>query len=175
MAMSTQHCISLDLLCQILKALGVVATAAAAVLAACEYLGKESQEQKNRTFFYLDHYRAVEMIEVRSQLATYIRSALEYEEESKGNTYLITTLSQDSPLILYDTLVEYFDVINACINTGGCDKDTAIRLFHDDAMDFYWHLLPVIDNRATENKHHGIGLKCLAAKYSTGDCKANNG
>ena len=171
MAKICENCQCTNWFFQFIQMLGIAATGIAAVVALFEYLGKAEQDRKVRTFSYLDRYNSVEMVEVRSTLGGFLRknfdSGLEEEEREEQ---LAHWLSNGTGLIVYDTVVEFFDTVYICVEVKGCDKATFRDIFSEEAKDYFVPLYHIIESRAQENSRHGVGIMCLATKFSSEYC-----
>ncbi len=155
---------------QITQVLGVVATAAAAVFASAEYFSNTQQEKVNRTFSYFADYRSIEMITVRSNLNAVLSDLDSMKDSTLANEEKIDKMMKQPHLLHYDTVVSFFDTVYLCIETGGCDRITATRLFLGEAQQLLSSVRPAVEYKTEGNAHHAIGLRCLAANYEDAIC-----
>ena len=100
-----------------------------------------------------------------------MRKILNLDSSEDIPTYWNEAFNSQNEWLIYDTVMEFFDSLYTCIEINGCDKATALKLFKNEAANYYFFLYHVIESRSEKNDRHGLGVKCLGNAYALPECR----
>ena len=144
----------------------------------CEFSGPLQREKVNRAYQYLDRYISGELIKARLDLSMVLIKLYKLFEarnldQMRRKANMIKTLTTEpSNFMSYNMMIEFFEAVHKCTKFGGCDQQTIINLFADDAYRLWIVTSPIIEQyRKTYNGEYALGLYCIASRYEDEICK----
>ena len=165
----------LDRIEQIVKIFGFIVGISAVCVAWLAHQNDIQQEKINKTFDLFHIYQSGEVLKARLELNT-LRTDLadKIDKSGKSRSHLlplmIITLSKGQHLNNYNFMMDFYDTVYKCIELEACDRKTALSLFTEKAEDRLKVIFPVLAYRMQTDKTHGLGLECIAKKYTPKYC-----
>ena len=163
-----------------LELLVKVGLIAAGCVAVAQYFETRQEQRVARTLAFVDRFEAEHMLRARQALVDAFRSVapmvsrLESLElappaadqvEGAVSEYLTTQAGGDGVSAEIDTVVGFFEGLNACLRAELCDGSMADDFFGAYARDLQRNLGPYIERtRQNRTPQYGAGLEAVVAR-----------
>ena len=156
---------------------GLIALVAGGIFAIVQYLDKEQGDRVKASLDLLIRYNDKHVVEARLRLTdVWAREedALETLVRkpavaiSEINSFVITTIKVDGLHTSIDTMVDFYDLVEVCIEKKLCDRTAARALFARSAKSFFMLHYPFLAQLRTNrnDQSYAMPLQELAvAKY----------
>ncbi len=168
---------TLDRVEQLAKILGVCIAA----FGVWKYFDVAHQNTVDRSLSHYDAFHAGRVFEARHWIAEMGYRLIALRKEAPADSaseaavpledLLIGELSTAPGVLHYDVAIEYFERVKSCIDTGSCDRKTALALLAEEAERLRFYFRPMMDRRATLGDTNHIALLCIASRYEAEGCE----
>ncbi|MDG1826119.1 MAG: hypothetical protein P8H62_07615 [Henriciella sp.] len=112
-------------------------------------VSKRVDESVEKTFEMIQAYNGSDIATARSRVMSYV-----YARRECDARYIDRNLTDDD----YIRVLEFYDLVHACVDAGLCDQKTAIRFFEPHAS-FQWPVLTLVVDKMQDQKNASTSLR----------------